>query len=177
VIFPTNLTRYTRGNFTGEFLSSSDRTHSFRGVLQHSLGDDEGVDLGGFKPFANTTASLTYTAQSGTPFTWPPTDISLEKGIVNNRRFPIESSFDLNIVKTFSFSGTNATLGLRVMNLFDNKWLTPTDVRDDLINLVDNGITVADPGNDPLRQSYAVAQYRAYRNLPRQVFFTVGIGF
>jgi hypothetical protein len=38
-------------------------------------------------------------------------------------------------------------------------------------------VTIADPADDPSRRNYLVASYAAYRNIPRQVFFTLGIGF
>ncbi len=34
-----------------------------------------------------------------------------------------------------------------------------------------------DPGDDPLRLSYISAPYKAYRNIPRQVFLSVGFTF
>ena len=62
------------------------------------------------------------------------------------------------------------------MNLFNNKWLTPISDTD-LINWVEYGITMEDAGFDPLRKSYVSAPYKTYRNVPRQVFITFGLGF
>lgn len=175
VIYPDNTRSYELRNFTGEFISASDRTHNFRGLVQYTIREGEGPELLGIKPLSNTIISMTYTAQSGTPFTYRTTfDL---KDVVNNRRYPLESSVDLNAVKTFNLFGYRIIAGVRVMNLFDNRWLTPMDTDDDRRNWVEQGITVADPGNDPLRLSTIVAPYRAYRNIPRQVFFSLGIGF
>ncbi len=122
---------------------------------------------------------MTYTAQSGTPFTYV-TDFTL-RDVVYNRRYPIESSVDLNVTKEIMLSDIKLILGLRVMNLFDNKWITPMSTSDDVRLWVEDGITIADAGvaerGDPSRLSYITAPYRIYRNIPRQIFFTLGIGF
>jgi len=60
--------------------------------------------------------------------------------------------------------------------LFDNKWLTPMSTSDDIRLWVEDGVTMDKPGNDPTRLSYVVAPYRTYSNIPRQIFFTVGVG-
>lgn len=173
ILFPDNAPRYQRDNFTGEFLSSSDRTHAFRGLLQLKLDEGEGISIFGIRPFENSVWSLTYTAQSGTPFTYV-TQYDL-RDVVNNRRYPLESSVDLNVIRTLNVGGLGLTLGVRVMNLFNNKWLTPMDVANDISSWVENGVTLMDPADDPLRLSHVVAQYRTYRNIPRQVFFTLGV--
>lgn len=174
VIFPDNSRNYERRNYTGEFLSASDRTHNFRGLVQYKLNDGEGLSIFAFKPLENTILSLTYTAQSGTPFTYI-TKFDL-KDAVNNRRYPLESSFDFNAIKNFNLFGYKFILGLRVMNLFNNKWLTPISDTD-LINWVEYGITMDNPGFDPLRKSYISAPFKTYRNIPRQAFITLGVSF
>jgi hypothetical protein len=174
-VYPDNAPAFEARNFTGEFLSSNDRTHAFRGVLQYALAGGEGPDLFGARVFENTVLSMTYTAQSGTPFTYRGTfDL---KDAVNNRRYPLEQAVDLNATKSIDMNGLRLLLGLRVMNLFDNRWLTPMDVDDDINRWVQEGLTVADAGNAPNRLSYVVAQYRAYRNIPRQFYFTLGVSF
>ncbi|MBE2279526.1 MAG: TonB-dependent receptor, partial [Ignavibacteriaceae bacterium] len=174
IIYPLDVRAAERRNYTGEFLSSSDRTHNFRALLQYNFATGEGPEIFGFKPFENSTFSLTYQAQSGTPFTYI-TSFDL-KDVVNNRRYPLESLFDFNFTKTIDIDSYRLILALRVMNLFDNKWLTPVSA-DDLINLVEYGTTIDQPGIDPLRISHISAFFKAYRNVPRQVFFTVGFGF
>ncbi|MFH0989361.1 MAG: carboxypeptidase-like regulatory domain-containing protein [bacterium] len=175
LIYPDNTRNYELRNFTGEFISGSDRTHNFRALLQYAVKPGEGWVLFGMKPFENSVVSITYTAQSGTPFTYRTTfDL---KDIINNRKYPLESSMDMNATKTMKVGGYQIILGVRVMNVLNNKWLTPMDTDDDRRNWVEYGITLEDPGNDPLRLSHVVAPYRAYRNLPRQIFFTLGVGF
>ncbi len=174
-VWPDNTRSYSQRNFTGEFLAPWDRTHNFRGLVQYFWGKDEGLSILGIKPLENSVVSLTYTAQSGTPFTYV-TDFTL-KDIRYNRRYPIESSIDVNFIKTINVENYKIIVGIRVMNLFDNKWLTPMSTTEDLRLWVEDGITMADRGNDPTRLSYVVAPYEAYRNIPRQIFFTLGVGF
>ncbi len=174
-VYPDNTRGYSSRDYTGEFLASWDRTHNFRGLLQYYWGKNEGLSIFGFKPFENSVVSMTYTAQSGIPFTYR-TDFTL-KDVVYNRRYPLESSVDVNFIKNIEISNYKIILGIRIMNLFDNKWLTPMSTKDDINNWVQNGITMADAGNDPKRLSYVVSPYEAYRNIPRQIFFTIGVGF
>jgi hypothetical protein len=173
--YPDDTRGYSTRNFTGEFLASWDRTHNFRALVQYYFDPESGPELFGIKPLANTTFSLTYTAQSGLPYTYV-TDFDL-RDVVYNRRYPIESNVDINIIKNIEIDTYKLVIGLRVMNLFDNKWLTPMSTNDDIRLWVEEGITMADAGNDPDRFSYLIAPYRAFSNLPRQVFFTVGFGF
>jgi hypothetical protein len=49
--------------------------------------------------------------------------------------------------------------------------------RQDKINWVERGITIDNPVDDPNKRSYLLYPFRAYRNTPREVYFTLGIGF
>ncbi len=179
IVYPDDTRGYSTRDYTGEFLAPWDRTHNFRALVQYFFKEDEGLSFFGFNPLENLIVSMTYTAQSGTPFTYV-TDFTL-RDVVYNRRYPIESSVDLNITKEIMFSDIKLILGLRVMNLFDNKWITPMSTSDDVRLWVEDGITVADAGvaerGDATRLSYITAPYRVFRNIPRQIFFTLGIGF
>jgi outer membrane receptor protein involved in Fe transport len=180
VIYPDNTRNLALRGTTGEFLSSYDRTHSFRALIQYFLGDDEGMEIFGFKPFANTIFGLTYLAQSGLPYTYTTTfDL---KDVQNNRRYPVESSFDFNFTKEIYFEGDyKLIIGLRIMNVFDNKWLTPfggsDQDREDRNNWVERGETIDNPADNPTRKSYQLYPFRTYRNVPREIYFTVGFGF
>lgn len=174
-VYPDNSRNYSTRNYTGEFLAPWDRTHNFRALVQYAWGSEEGFAVLGIRPLANSVLSFTYTAQSGTPYTYI-TDFSL-RDAVYNRRYPLESSVDLNFVKTIDLSSARILLGVRVMNLFDNRWITPMSNQEDLNEWVQRGVTIADPADNPLRRNYVVASYAAFRNIPRQVFFTVGVGF
>lgn len=179
IVYPDDTRGYSTRDYTGEFLAPWDRTHNFRALVQYFFREDEGISLFGFNPLENLIVSMTYTAQSGTPFTYV-TDFTL-RDVVYNRRYPIESSVDLNITKEIMVSDLKLILGLRVMNLFDNKWITPMSTSDDVRLWVEDGISVADAGvaarGDNTRLSYITSPYRVYRNIPRQIFFTLGIGF
>jgi hypothetical protein len=174
-VYPDNSRNYSARNYTGEFLAPWDRTHNFRALVQYSWGKEDGFAFLGVRPLENSLLSLTYTAQSGTPYTYIA-DFSL-RDAVYNRRYPLESSVDLNFVKTIEIGANRILLGVRVMNLFDNKWLTPPSNSEDINAWVRKGVTIADPADDPMRRNYVVASYAAYRNIPRQIFFTVGVGF
>jgi hypothetical protein len=141
-------------------------------MLQYNLIDDEGFSLFGIKPFSNSIFSLIYTVQSGTPYTYQ-TEFDL-KDVYNNRRWPLESSFDFNFTKSINYGDVRLILGLRIMNLFDNQWLTPQDNAN--FSWANYGITLDEPYNQNTT-SYLIYPYRAYRNIPRQIFFTLGVGF
>jgi hypothetical protein len=173
--YPDNSRNYSSRNYTGEFLAPWDRTHNFRALVQYAWAKGEGITIFGIRPLENSVVSSTYTAQSGTPYTYI-TDFSLRDAIYN-RRYPIESTVDLNFVKTIDFEKQRLIVGIRIMNLFDNKWLTPPANNEDINAWVQKGVTIADPADNPLRTNYVVASYAAFRNIPRQVFFTLGIGF
>ncbi|MBK7867017.1 MAG: TonB-dependent receptor [Ignavibacteriales bacterium] len=175
VVYPTASAAAESRDYTGEFLSGNDRTHNFRALLQYNWGTGEGPELFGINILENSSLSFTYSVQSGIPFTYR-TSFDL-KDVVNNRRYPLESMFDLNFMKHVVLEGGyRIVVGLRVMNLFENKWLTPVSSTD-LIDWVDYGTTIDQPGTNPSRISYISSFYKAYRNVPRQVYFTVGFGF
>ena len=175
IIYPDNSRNFSTRNYTGEFISPWDRTHNFRGLVQYRWANGEGLELIGVKLLQNAVVSMTYTAQSGTPYTYI-TDFSL-RDAVYNRRYPLESNVDLNFSKSIETGPAKILIGIRVMNLFDNKWLTPPANASDLNDWVQRGVTIADPASDPTRIDYVVASYAAYRNIPRQIFFTLGVGF
>ena len=174
IVYPDDTRGYSTRNFTGEFLASWDRTHNFRALVQYFTKDNEGLSLFGVKIFENSVVSLSYTAQSGIPYTYR-TSFDL-KDVFYNRRYPLETRFDFNFTKDLMLGDIKLLVGLRVMNLFDNKWLTPMSTSDDIRLWVEEGITMDKPGNDPTRLSYVVAPYRTYSNIPRQIFFTLGVG-
>lgn len=172
MVYPDGSVNISRA-YTGENLSYSDRTHSFRGLIQYTLGEEAGFSIFNVKPLQNTIFSLTYSAQSGLPFQYKtdydPEDVGL------NRRYPLEQSFDFNVTKNLSLGGLNLILGVRIMNLFNNKWLTPMSNVRDLGNWINKSITMDDPANT--EKSSILSPFKTYRNIPRQIFFTLGIGF
>ena len=95
--------------------------------------------------------------------------------------FPLEAKFDLNLTKRIYFGKQSLLLGVRIMNLFNNRWLTPFSSQDDLRDWVERNITpdMLKPGEDPLnpRASYKFNYFTTYRNVPREIYFTIGFGF
>jgi len=141
------------------------------------MKEGDGPRVFNYNILENSVFGVTYSAMTGLPFTYVTTfDVS---GITNNRRYPLESNFDFNFIREFKFQGSNKILfGVRVMNVFNNKWLTPLSA-DDLNYWVEKGITMDNPADKSETQlkSYRIAAFKTYRNIPRQVFFTLGIGF
>ncbi|MGE5316132.1 MAG: TonB-dependent receptor [Acidobacteriota bacterium] len=178
-----------------DYLSYDDRTHTLRTMLTYNVEANEGIEIFGVHPFERLSASLIYTAQSGSPYTYVPSYDELYKAytndqVTNNRRYPLEAKTDLNITKNLNLFGFEAILGVRIMNLFDNQWLTPLDYKtDQMRNWVEYGITMdrpitinnfdanKNPVVDYSQQIYKLNFFRAYRNMPRQVFFTLGFNF
>jgi hypothetical protein len=180
---PNDPRNYQDPYAPNDFLSGDDRTHGLRALISYSTEKDEGMEVFGLKPFSEMTISATYTAQTGTPYTYVPSYDVLYNAYVkdqvnNNRRFPLESKVDANITKWLRIGSTSVLLGIRIVNLFDNKWLTPLGYKTpEMVDWVEKNITVDNPAYDPTRQAYKFNYFRAYRNAPRQVFFTVGVAF
>jgi len=177
---PNDPRNYQERNQANDFLSYDDRTHTFRALVSYNVEKGGGIEIFGIKPFSDFTISITYTAQSGTPFTYV-TSYDEFKDVVNNRRYPLEAKADLNITKRVYVGKQSILLGIRVMNLFNNRWLTPFSSQDDLRDWVERNITpdMLKPGEDPLnpRASYKFNYFTTYRNVPREIYFTVGLGF
>ena len=95
-IYP-DLDRNYLSRKSGETVGYSDRTHNLRGLLQYRFNKGEGPSILGIYILENTILSMTYTMQSGAPYTYI-TGFDL-KDVVNNRRYPIESVFDFNLTK------------------------------------------------------------------------------
>ncbi len=181
VYYPDGASKSDNRITSNEYLSMDDRTHKFRGQVQYNVGDGNGFSVLGFRPFENSIFSLSYTVQSGLPFTYrTETDL---KDIVYNRRYPLESSFDFNFTKTVTWGTAKLLFAIRVMNIFDNKWLTPLGntgdksnvYSSDLTRWITKGVTM-DQADDPTKTSYLLYPYMTYRNVPRQIFFTFGLG-
>ncbi|MBN1638894.1 MAG: TonB-dependent receptor, partial [Ignavibacteriales bacterium] len=174
-VYPDGTRGYATRDYTGEFLASWDRTHNLRALVNYFIKENEGPEIFGIKILENTSISMSYTAQSGNPYTYV-TEYGLID-VINNRRYPIETNVDLSISKDIKVDDMRLIFQVRVMNVFDNKILTPLADSYEIADWVENNITYEDPGNDPTRLSYIVAPYRKYLNIPRQIFFTLGIGF
>ena len=175
--------RVTRRS-ANDFIIAEDRTHALRTLATYhlplsNLGQWIGLNLPGAM-----TLSFIYTAQSGTPYTYAP---SFEQAqlVSNNRRYPLEARTDMNWTTTIPIGGYRVVLALRVDNLFNNKWLTPMYSAEDNVKWTLYGLTWdTPPDGDPDSESYKQQEliymqnyYRTYRNIPRAVYFTLGVGF
>jgi outer membrane receptor protein involved in Fe transport len=146
---------------------AGDRPHRVRGFLTYRLGAGEGVSVFGFRPFEDTQVSLIYSAQSGPTYTYrlqgDPLDLQA------NRRYPIEENVNVSVTRAVSFGGADLTLGLRVDNALNHRILTPIDLRAGLDDWVERAV--------PRDRWDPYDPHRTYLNVPRQVFFNVGVRF
>ncbi len=159
-----------------DFLAPEDRTHRFNGALTYTIPDKEGLQIFGVHPLENVSASLIITVRSGLAYFWSP-EYQYDFRVESNRRYPMESQTDLRIEKSLDIWNLDATLSLRVLNLFNNKHLTPISSAEALDRYVLRSVTYADPGNDSTRDKYLYNYFQAYRNIPRQVFLSFGVSF
>ena len=159
-----------------DFLAPEDRTHRFNASLTYALGKDSGVKIGRFRPFSNFSLSLIYQVRSGLPYFWSP-EYQYDYQVENNRRYPMEAQTDLRAEKTVKISGLTFLASVRVLNLFDNKHLTPITNSEELDRWVLRSATSMDADNDADRDVYRYNYFQAYKNIPRQIFITLGVEF
>jgi len=164
-----------------DYITSEDRTHSFKALFSYHLPDRWFEKLLGNRQntIKDVALSVIYTARSGTPFTYI-TSYDEFVDVTNNRRYPLETSTDFNLTANVAIFDKKLYCSLRVMNLFNNKWLTPIDSRDELRNWVEMGIsrdTRPQTGDDPQMNIYKYKYFLTYRNVPREIYFSVGYKF
>jgi len=164
-----------------DLITGQDRTHSFRAFVAYQVPNSFWKNLLGFEPFKEMTLSLIYTARSGTPFTYV-TSYDQFTDVVNNRRYPLEQKTDVSLNVKLPLFDIQPTLGIRVKNLFNNKWLTPMVDATEIRNWVEYGITRDTPPlttsrNDPQAYINKFRYYQTYRNSPRAVYVTLGISY
>lgn len=93
-----------------------DRTHRVLANLTLKT-DDDGLGIGGFKPFSNMAISATYTYQSGRPFTYDASG----QGLRFNLRTPNENDLKIRIEKTILFGLTSLNIYLEGFNLLNEQ--------------------------------------------------------
>lgn len=161
-----------------EYVTPDDRTHAFRAILNYALEAQEGLRILGIHPFESTDVSVTYSAQSGIPFTFPPNRLD---GVTNNRRYPLEARIDLSIQKRLFLFSVEALAGIRVQDVFNNKWLAPLDgYNQQMVSWVNDGITRDTPAKTPTDPQYDVYKFysfETYRNIPREIYLILGFQF
>jgi len=151
------------------YITGNDRTHKLRLYLTYRTRAKEGLRILGFYPFERTVLSVIYSVQSGRPYTYV-TDFDKYLDVVNNERYPIEQQTDLKWNRQFMIGRRSAFIGLRVQNLFNNKWLTPI-AGNDLKDWVEKHLTYDNPESTQYKFNY----FRTYRNEPFHVYFNIGI--
>ncbi len=163
-----------------DFLAPEDRSHRFNATFTYAIPEGEGLSMMGLRPFSNFTASVIYRVQSGAAYFFSP-EYQTSFQVEPNRRYPMESTTDIRLEKGFTILGLNFKAGIRVLNLFDNKHLTPIYTTEELERWVLRSVTYADAdytstadANRPFR---LYNYFQTYRNIPRQVFFSLGFTF
>ncbi len=165
---PRNTSPANRDRF-GDPVTGNDRTHRLRSLITYAVPRGEGVEIAGMRPFEGSVVSMSYSAQSGTPFTYV-TDFEQIRDVVNNRRYPFEEMVDLNVQKAFTVRGAAVTAGVRVANLFNHQHLTPINGQN-LPTWINDGEPFAGYSTANVNQQ----AYTLYRNIPRQVFLSLGM--
>ncbi|MCR4438101.1 MAG: TonB-dependent receptor [bacterium] len=159
-----------------DYLSPEDRTHRFSGALTYAIGAGGGVKVLGLHPLARISIGLVLMVRSGLPYYWSP-EYQYEHTVESNRRYPSESQTDLRAEKLVGLGPVTLTLGLRVLNLFNNQHLTPISDAEELNRWVLRSATYADADDAPDRDVRRYNYFQVYRNIPRQVFLSVGLRF
>ncbi|MDZ7411945.1 MAG: TonB-dependent receptor, partial [candidate division KSB1 bacterium] len=163
-----------------DFLTEEDRTHSFRALLSYTVPGRVWRELLGGERLKDVVLTVIYQARSGSPFTYV-TSYDEFTDVVNNRRYPLEAKTDLGLQVRVPLGSLQPLLSVRIENLLNDRWLTPL-AGEELRNWVEYGISrdtppsSSDP-NDPQAKIYKLSYFRAYRNAPREIYFTVGLGF
>ncbi|MBN2279337.1 MAG: TonB-dependent receptor [Candidatus Marinimicrobia bacterium] len=178
-IEPRELTSELEQKYTysaSEYTSSENRTHRLNASLSYGMPEKSGPKVFDTYPLSNLTTSVIYRVSSGTAYFWSP-DYVTEAQIENNRRYPMESSSNLQIEKKFKYRGMDWSLSLRIRNLFDNKILTPISNSAELDRWVLRSATYMDADSDPYRDYRIYNYFQTYKNIPREFYFAMGFSF
>ncbi len=159
-----------------DFLAPEDRSGRFNMYLTYAMPKHGGFRWLGVHPLENFSMSVIYRVSSGVPYFWAP-DFQFQNDVSNNRRYPLESQTDLRLEKKLRWLDYDFTMGMRILNLFDNKHLTPISGSEELDRWVLRGATYADADNNPVRDVRLYNYFQVYKNIPRQVFFSFGMQF
>jgi len=175
----TDLERYLYAN--SEFLSPEDRTHRFNASVSYYIEAGDGPQIAGLKPLDDLTISLIYRLTSGVAYFYS-SEYQFTKQVESNRRYPMESNTDLKIDKNISLGRIGIKLGIRVLNALNNKHLTTFSDSEELERWVLRGVSYADrdydyAGQEIDRPATIYNYFQTYRNIPREIFFSLGITF
>ncbi len=159
-----------------DYLAPEDRTHRFNGMVTYNIPHKHGPNWFGAWPLQDISISLIYKVNSGIAYYWSP-EYQYAYSVESNRRYPMESQTDLRVEKAFTLSGIAFKASMRVLNLLDNRHLTAIYTREELDRYVLRSVTYMDKDDDPNRDYRLYNYFQAYKNIPRQVFFSLGIEF
>jgi outer membrane receptor protein involved in Fe transport len=174
-----DLQKYLYGG--SDFLAPEDRTHRFNGSITYLIPEDGGVELWGMKPLSNTSIGMIYRLMSGLAYYYSP-EFQYEFKIESNRRYPMESQTDLRIDKSLKLGRYRFKLGVRVLNLLNNKHFTPLSDSEELERWVLRSVTYMDTdydfqGKEKERLTRVYNYFQTYKNIPRQIFLRIGVSF
>ena len=122
-----------RGEFFPNFISPADfdQRHTLNASVDYRLGEGEGPEIGGARPFENFGVNLLaqygsgfpYTALSGPGFSIGDSFTADAVGTINSARMPASTRLDLRVDRSFDlgFAGTRAKVYLTVLNLLDSE--------------------------------------------------------
>lgn len=171
-----------------DILMDFDRTHNLVVTAVLSIGEEEGVEVFGSRPFADVKVAASSFARSGRPYTFDDQGL----GALYNRRSPAEYSTKLKVTKEFrKLIGSRLSFYVEVNNLFDQKILSYSAV---FANTRDNSsgtITenkniekyVADPASiryteDLNHLGFVIDQsFMIYDNAPRSISVGMVVSF
>ena len=176
---PANLEQFIySGN---DFLGPEDQSHRFSGSLTYHIPILGGPQVLGIYPLDNMIFSMIYHLTSGLSYYYSP-DFQYTYQVESNRRYPMESQTDLRVEKNIMFGAYNLQLGIRILNLFDNKHFTPISDPEELERWVLRGVSYMDRDYNREKQEIyrpgtVYNYFQTYKNIPRQIFFSAGITF
>lgn len=123
--YSSMLTRYNYSQFGVVYVSREDnyldwdQTHQAGASVEYRTFGSEGPEIAGFHPFENSTASVTFSYGSGTPYTLPPSGSELVE--TNTERKPYTTRTDVTMAREFQLAGTGLKIMFTVFNVFDHR--------------------------------------------------------
>ncbi len=159
-----------------DFLAPEDRTHRFNSTVTYYIPKKEGPRFFGKALLEELSISLIYKVTSGVAYYWSP-EFTYAYQVESNRRYPMESQTDLRIEKAFALAGTGMKASVRVLNLLNNKHLTPIYTTEERDRYVLRSVTMEEMDDDPNRDYRLYNYFQTFKNIPRQLFFSLGIEF
>ncbi len=159
-----------------DYLAPEDRTHRLSGTITYYIPKEQGPRFLGTTPLQDLSVSLIYKLTSGIAYYWSP-EYQYEYQVETNRRYPMESQTDLRIEKAQKVGRFALKFSVRVLNLLNNKHLTPIYTKEELDRFVLRSVTYMDADDAPDRDYRLYNYFQTYKNIPRQIFFSVGFEF